>query len=124
MQWTQSGRERGDGSKEEDRQSSARQDTTGGARLRLLARHRMPRIRPDSNTHAGQRRWMRVSHFFMLELPRLTEWEKKVEGPNSMRCLRAVRTARHRDIAARMAAKPGHQEGGFSNVGRIPAPAT
>ncbi len=50
---------------------------TGADAVRLLARHPNAEISAlTANTHAGKVMEEVFPHFFMLELPRLTEWEK------------------------------------------------
>ena len=50
---------------------------TGADAVRLLARHPNAEISAlTANTHAGKAMDEVFPHFFMLELPRLTEWEK------------------------------------------------
>ena len=50
---------------------------TGADAVRLLARHPNAEISVlTANTHAGKAMDEVFPHFFMLELPRLTEWEK------------------------------------------------
>ena len=50
---------------------------TGADAVRLLARHPNVEISAlTANTHAGKAMDEVFPHFFMLELPRLTEWEK------------------------------------------------
>jgi N-acetyl-gamma-glutamyl-phosphate reductase len=50
---------------------------TGADAVRLLARHPNVEIAAlTANTHAGKQMDAVFPHFFMLDLPRLTEWEK------------------------------------------------
>jgi N-acetyl-gamma-glutamyl-phosphate reductase len=50
---------------------------TGADAVRLLARHPNAEIAAlTANTHAGKPMQEVFPHFFMLDLPRLTEWEK------------------------------------------------
>jgi N-acetyl-gamma-glutamyl-phosphate reductase len=50
---------------------------TGSDAVRLLARHPNAEITAlTANTHAGKAMGEVFPHFFMLDLPRLTEWEK------------------------------------------------
>ena len=50
---------------------------TGADAVRLLARHPNAEIAAlTANTHAGKTMQEVFPHFFMLDLPRLTEWEK------------------------------------------------
>ena len=50
---------------------------TGADAVRLLARHPNAEITAlTANTHAGKAMGEVFPHFFMLDLPRLTEWEK------------------------------------------------
>jgi len=50
---------------------------TGADAVRLLARHPNVEIAAlTANTHAGKAMQEVFPHFFMLDLPRLTEWEK------------------------------------------------
>src|ERR1700731_2602429 len=50
---------------------------TGADAVRLLARHPNVEITaPTANTHAGKAMDEVFPHFFTLDLPRLTEWEK------------------------------------------------
>src|SRR3979409_1998542 len=50
---------------------------TGADAVRLLARHpNVETTAPPANTHAGKPMNEVFPHFFMLDLPRLTEWEK------------------------------------------------
>src|SRR5260370_22682843 len=50
---------------------------TGADAVRLLARHPNAEISVlTANTHAGKAMAQVFPHFFMLDLPRLTEWEK------------------------------------------------
>src|ERR1700687_3570913 len=50
---------------------------TGADAVRLLARHPNAEITAlTANTHAGKAMDEVFPHFFMLDLPRLTEWEK------------------------------------------------
>jgi len=50
---------------------------TGADAVRLLARHRGVEISAlTANTHAGKAMGEVFPHFFMLDLPALTEWEK------------------------------------------------
>jgi len=50
---------------------------TGADAVRLLARHPNAEISAlTANTHAGKAMAEVFPHFFMLDLPRLTEWEK------------------------------------------------
>src|SRR4249919_856418 len=50
---------------------------TGADAVRLLARHPNVEIAAlTANTHAGKQMEEVFPHFFMLDLPRLTEWEK------------------------------------------------
>ena len=50
---------------------------TGADAVRLLARHPNAEIAAlTANTHAGKAMQEVFPHFFMLDLPRLTEWEK------------------------------------------------
>ena len=50
---------------------------TGADAVRLLARHPDVEIAAlTANTHAGKQMDEVFPHFFMLDLPRLTEWEK------------------------------------------------
>ncbi|MEA2862225.1 MAG: N-acetyl-gamma-glutamyl-phosphate reductase [Bradyrhizobium sp.] len=50
---------------------------TGADAVRLLARHPNVEISAlTANTHAGKAMGEVFPHFFMLDLPRLTEWEK------------------------------------------------
>src|SRR5436305_632014 len=50
---------------------------TGADAVRLLARHPYVEITAlTANTHAGKAMQEVFAHFFMLDLPRLTEWEK------------------------------------------------
>ena len=50
---------------------------TGADAVRLLARHPNVEITAlTANTHAGKPMNEVFPHFFMLDLPRLTEWEK------------------------------------------------
>jgi N-acetyl-gamma-glutamyl-phosphate reductase len=50
---------------------------TGADAVRLLARHPNAEIKVlTANTHAGKAMEEVFPHFFMLDLPRLTEWEK------------------------------------------------
>src|SRR5258708_12491624 len=49
----------------------------GADAVRLLARHQNAEISAlTANTHAGKAMDEVFPHFFMLELPRLVEWEK------------------------------------------------
>src|SRR5450755_1551305 len=50
---------------------------TGADAVRLLARHPNVEIAAlTANTHAGKAMEEVFPHFFMLDLPRLVEWEK------------------------------------------------
>ena len=50
---------------------------TGADAVRLLARHPQVEVTAiTANTHAGKPMSEVFSHFFMLDLPVLTEWEK------------------------------------------------
>src|SRR5260370_34272450 len=50
---------------------------TGADAVRLLARHPNAEIAAlTANTHAGKAMAEVFPHFFMLDLPRLVEWEK------------------------------------------------
>jgi len=69
-------KERCDEHEEEDRHSR-RVGYTGADAVRLLARHPNAEISAlAANTHAGKAMDEVFPHFFMLELPRLVEWEK------------------------------------------------
>ncbi len=68
---------------------------TGADAVRLLARHPNAEITAlTANTHAGKAMSEVFPHFFMLDLPKLVEWEK-VDWTQA-RC-GALRTAARHD---------------------------
>ena len=74
---------------------------TGADAVRLLARHPNVEITAlTANTHAGKAMAEVFPHFFMLDLPRLVEWEK-VDWTSSTRCSAGCRTAPRRKSSRR-----------------------
>ncbi len=83
---------------------------TGADAVRLLARHPNAEILAlTANTHAGKAMDEVFPHFFMLELPRLTEWEKVDWAPQLQgeAVYGLIEFYREKIAAARLVACPG-----------------
>ena len=94
---------------------------TGADAVRLLARHPNAEITAlTANTHAGKAMDEVFPHFFMLDLPKLVEWEKVDWSKLDAVFCGLPHGTTQEIIAAVLAANPEDQDPG--HVGRFPAP--
>ena len=93
---------------------------TGADAVRLLARHPNAEITAlTANTHAGKAMSDVFPHFFMLDLPKLVEWEKVDWSKSRRGVLRAA--ARHHAGDHRGGSQSQPQDQNPRHVRRFPA---